>query len=234
MGEAKNPGPRVVRIGEASHVGPRARRRRRVRSSSAQYSDSGPVPTLLDDVERDVFVARPEVDFDHGGHSGMSRSSRVIPLRPSEPSRRYHRLRSHVRGTQADVSSDKKPPVRPNNGRHVVPRIAERHEEVQVAVHQGRDTLLDDQSRDVANREPCATVAASPGALLAAGALHGAPPAPTAGGISENRFFHLVTVGYRLFHREDFHGKKTSFQIGACVTARARDRNPDCNGDGHS
>ena len=47
-------GLRGVRIGEASHPGPSARRRRRVRSSSAQDHPSGPDPTLLDDLERDL------------------------------------------------------------------------------------------------------------------------------------------------------------------------------------
>ena len=40
-----------VCVGEASHLGPSGRRRRRVRSLSAQSSQSGSDPTLLDDLE---------------------------------------------------------------------------------------------------------------------------------------------------------------------------------------
>ena len=44
-----------VRVGEASHQGPR--RRRLVRSSSVESSRSGPGRTLLDDFERDLFAS---------------------------------------------------------------------------------------------------------------------------------------------------------------------------------
>ena len=48
-------GLRGVRVGEASHPGPR--RRRRVRSSSVESSWSGPDRTLLDDFERDLLAS---------------------------------------------------------------------------------------------------------------------------------------------------------------------------------
>ena len=44
----------------------------------------------------------------------------------------------------------------------------------------------------IADSEPCPTVAASPRALFAAG-VGGAHPTPLAGGVSANRFFHLGT-----------------------------------------
>ena len=48
---------REVRIGEASHPGPSAKRRRRVRSSRGRDCECGPDPTLLDDLERDLAVS---------------------------------------------------------------------------------------------------------------------------------------------------------------------------------
>ena len=108
----------------------------------------------------------------------------VTPLRTPEPSPRYRRRRSHVRGTQAKVSSDEEPLVRPNNGRHVVPTC-----------RGGIKKRCRWQSTKAGTLwvKPCVTVAASPGVLLAAGVLCGAPPTPIAGRISENRFFHLGT-----------------------------------------
>ena len=53
-----------------------------------------------------------------------------------------------------------------------------------------RDTVLDDQSANSADSEPCPTVTASPRALFAVG-VGGVPPTPSAHGVSANRFFHL-------------------------------------------
>ena len=83
-------GLRGMRLGEASHPGPPVRRRRRVRSSSAQSGEDG--QGFLSDVRR----AAPSTSLD---------STTQLP------------------GQVDGAVSEDEPLIRPNIGRHVLPRM---------------------------------------------------------------------------------------------------------------